>query len=137
VPTALNESVLQRYEPGPGVRARGLLSSLWKSIFLCIEHDRLLNELYLGYYCGPGERARTLSSGLSSATRFTTNFYPLPSLALVSKRVGSFVFANACGISFLLLHKLGLAPIPKDGFLFFWKMRLNDENAVVDNVYSV
>jgi len=43
----------------------------------------------------------------------------------------------ASGFSLATLHKLGLAPIPKDAFLLRWKRRLNDENAVVDKVYSV
>jgi len=55
----------------------------------------------------------------------------------VSNRDGYFVFAYACGFSFATLHKLGLAPIPKDGFLFLWKSRLNDENVVRDKFYSV
>lgn len=70
----------------------------------------------LGYYCGPGERARTLSVGLPSATRLTENLYPLLSFEFVSNRVGYLTFDYACGFSLATLHKLGLAPMPKDAF---------------------
>jgi len=52
-----------------------------------------LKVFSLGYYCGPGERARIRSVGLSAATRLTTNLYPLPSFELASNRVGYLTFA--------------------------------------------
>jgi len=62
---------------------------------------------------------------------------PFNSFLFWSNNVGYFVLAYACGFSFLRLDKSGLGPIPNDGILLRCQIRLKDEKAAVDKVYSV